>query len=162
MEVFMDIKNEEVDELQDLTPQDVDWRVNFTIDGQKYDEIFTFRKFSLADEAWLKKRWPGKKLKEVFDNLDMGAICEIAFRVLTMSSKKKLFDIEFEDMDENGNVFEIATTGSEKLQMIVTGLKSQTQLIDHLLKTRGLSLAKVEKLAGALDEAEKKKATKKA
>jgi len=144
-------------ELQDLVPRNVKWEPVLDNDGEEKQLSFSFRKFTIRDEAWLAENYPGEKLTKVFSEWDINEICRIAYMQLAPASKRELMGIEFIDLDERGEEFEIAKTGPEKLQMLVAGLGEQKTLIEMLLETRGLSLPVVEKMYDKMSEEDKKK-----
>ena len=130
-------------ELEQIIPERVAWDVDVPNSDQKITLIF--RLFNLEDESWLKRTY-GDKLEKVFSELQTHEIAKIAFHQLELDSKKFLMSIKFMDMDENGQDIEVAKTGPEKVAALTIGAKGITDLINNLLKTRGLSLPLLEKI----------------
>lgn len=130
-------------ELEQLIPERVAWDVDVPNSDQKITLVF--RLFNLEDESWLKRTY-GDKLEKVFSELQTHEIAKIAFHQLELDSKKFLMSIKFMDMDENGQDVEVAKTGPEKVAALTIGAKGITDLINNLLKTRGLSLPLLEKI----------------
>lgn len=130
-------------ELEQLIPERVAWTVDVPNSDQKITLIF--RLFNLEDEAWLKRTYDSR-LEKVFSELQTQEIAKIAFHQLELESKKFLMSVKFLDMDENGAEIEVAKTGPEKVAALTIGAKGITDLINNLLKTRGLSLPLLEKI----------------
>lgn len=134
-------------ELNELIAERVEWRPVLKQEG-KEDIVLelAFRPFSIEDEAWLKRTYPGTRLQEVFEKLETTEIVKIAFHQLEISSKKRIMEVKFIDIDEEGKEFEFAKTGPEKVGVLVRGVQEIITLIDNILKTRGLSLPLLEKI----------------
>lgn len=130
-------------ELEELIPERVAWEVEIPNSDQKITLVF--RLFNLEDESWLKRTY-GNQLEKVFSELQTQEIAKVAFHQLDLDSKRKLMSVKFVDMDENGNDIEVAKTGPEKIAALTIGAKGITDLINNLLKTRGLSLPLLEKI----------------
>lgn len=130
-------------ELEQLIPEKVIWEAEIPNSDQKITLVF--RLFNLEDESWLKRTY-GDKLEKVFSELQTQEIAKIAFHQLDLDSKRSLMSIKFVDMDENGADIEVAKTGPEKVAALTIGAKGITDLINNLLKTRGLSLPLLEKI----------------
>lgn len=148
-------------ELEELIPERVQWTPKFKNNEDQEDEItFHFRPFNLEDESFLKKEYGQKVLAKIFENMEMDKISKIAFRQLELDSKRRLMEMKFIDMDEDGKEIEIATKGPDKLGCLIVGLPEQLDLMKMLLRTRGISMPILEKLGEAIVEgATKEKAT---
>lgn len=131
-------------ELEQLIPEKVIWEAD--IPNSKEKRTFVFRLFNLEDESWLKRTY-GDKLNKVFEELQVAEISRIAFHQLELDSKRSLMEIKFLDMDEEGKDIEVAKTGPEKVAALTVGPNGVVELINNLLKTRGLSLPLLEKIA---------------
>lgn len=130
-------------ELEQLIPERVAWEVEIPNSDQKI--TLTFRLFNLEDESWLKRTY-GSDLSKVFSEVQTAEIAKISFHQLDLDSKRTLMNIKFMDMDESGADIEVAKTGPEKIAALTIGAKGITDLINNLLKTRGLSLPLLEKI----------------
>lgn len=130
-------------ELEQLIPEKVIWEADIPNSDQKI--TLTFRLFNLEDESWLKRTY-GDRLEKVFSELQTAELSKIAFHQLDLDSKRILMNIKFLDMDEEGKDIEVATTGPEKVGALTIGATGITNLINNLLKTRGLSLPLLEKI----------------
>lgn len=130
-------------ELTELIPERVEWKVK--VPGTEEERTFFFREFNLEDEAWLKREYDGK-LEKVFKELQTDHISRIAYHQLAVESKKTLMEIKIMDLDEDGLEVEIAKKGPEKLAFLVIGTSGVVDLIDKLLRTRGMSLPLLEKI----------------
>lgn len=147
-------------ELDELIPERVEWIPKFTNEKNEEKEIsFHFRPFNLEDESWLKREFGEKALAEIFEQMKMREISRIAFRQLEIDSKRRLMEMKFIDIDEDGEEIEIATKGPEKLSALIVGLPQQLELLKMLLRTRGVSMPILEKLGETLVEEEKKART---
>jgi hypothetical protein len=82
----------------------------------------------------------------VFKEMQTTEIVRIAWHQLEVESKKTLMTVKFEDMTEDGLVFEVAKDGPGKLGSLVIGVNGLMELIENLLKTRGLSLPLLNKI----------------
>ncbi len=130
-------------ELEQLIPERVIWETDIPNSDQKI--TLTFRLFNLEDESWLKRTY-GDRLEKVFSEVQTAEIAKIAFHQLDLDSKRSLMNIKFLDMDEEGKDIEVAKTGPEKVGALTIGATGITNLINNLLKTRGLSLPLLEKI----------------
>lgn len=129
-------------ELTDLIPERVRWEAKA---GDNVIELH-MRPFNLEDESFLKRAYPGTKLQEVFSELNGDELSKICFHQLEPESKRALMKIQFMDVDENGKDVEIAKTGPEKIRYMIVGTAATMDLLNCLLKTRGLSLPLLEKI----------------
>jgi len=146
-------------ELEQLIPERVQWTPKFRDENNEEKEVeFFFRPFNLEDEAWLKREFGEKMLREIFEKLQMDKISRIAFRQFEVHSKRKLMEMKFLDLDEEGNEIEIAKTGPEKLGCLVVGYPDQLDLMKMLLKTRGISMPILDQLGEKILEEQKKNA----
>lgn len=127
--------------LDELIPERVEWRPTA---GTTELELY-FRKYSLEDEAWLKREF-GDKLEAVFAEVQSASICRIAYHQLDPVSKRELMNVKFMDVDEMGKDFEVALKGPEKIGMMIIGAEAMMDLINNILKTRGLSIPLLEKI----------------
>lgn len=129
-------------ELNDLIAEKIEWNPkagDTTLNLQ-------FRLFSIEDEAWLKRTYPGQRLSQVFENLETAEIVRIAFHQLEVASKKVVMGIKFMDVDEEGKDVEVAKTGPEKVGALISGHSGVIEILNLLLKTRGLSLPLLERI----------------
>lgn len=128
-------------QLLDLNPQPMSW-VKF-INNQEVE--LNFRAFNLSDVTWLEQTFTAVQIASVFQNIDIINLCKIAYHQLTNDCKKILFDIKFEEIDEDGNATEAKYTGPERLMCLIEGNKIN-DLYDLMLKLRGISMDMVEKI----------------
>ena len=147
-------------QLEDLIPVRVKWNPKFKdAEGKEIDLEFTFREFNLEDESWLKREFGEDKLQQIFQNLQLDEICRIAYRQLDIDSKKRLMEIKFHDIDEDGNEIEIAQKGPAKLGYLIQGgLPDHLHLVKMLLETRGVSMPMLDELGKKILEEKEKKA----
>jgi hypothetical protein len=143
--------------LEDLSPVPVD----FSLFAGENEVKLTFRPFVLADESWLKREFPEAELKRIFEEFDMPYIAKIGFHQLTLESKRKLMDIKFVDIDEDGQEFETAKKGTDKILMMLGSFKSQIDFIKFLIETRGASFPIFKEMVEDLEKEVKKKMSSK-
>lgn len=141
-------------DLNDLIPERVQWKpsLNGEKDGESKELEFYFRPFNLEDESWLKREFGEKQLQEIFEQLQMDKVARIAFRQLEVDSKRRLMDIKFIDIDEDGNEYEIALKGPDKVSALTYGLPEQLELLKMLLRTRGVSMPILDELGKRIVE----------
>lgn len=133
-------------QLEELIPESVTFTKKIKGEGEDRELTFILRPFSLEDESWLKRAYPGDALKKAFESMNMDAISRIAFHQLEVECKKELMKIKFMDMDEEGKDIEVAKTGPQKVAHLVIGYPEQMELLKALLKTRGFSMPIIEEL----------------
>ena len=138
-------------ELDQLIPETVSWTKNIKGESGERSIDLVFREFNLDDEAWLKREF-GDKLKSLLESLDSETISRMAYRQLEPNSKREIMKLKFIDLGEDGKEFEAATTGPQKLSQIIFGLNDQLKLLDVLMRTRGLSMPALEKMANEFGE----------
>lgn len=139
-------------ELDQLIPEKVTITKEIVTEKETRSIDLTIRPFSLEDEAWLKAAYPGDKLKEAFEQMDMSSISRIAFHQLEMGCKRDLMSIKFMDIDEDGQDIEVAKTGPQKFGMLIKGYPEQLDLLKALLKARGFSMPIIEELGEHIKE----------
>ena len=139
-------------DLIELIPERVEWKPRFEDDeGQAQELEFIFRPFNLEDESWLGREYPGQRMFEVFRDFEMKEIQRIAFHQLSTNSKRDLMKITFIQVDENGCENETAKTGPEKIGMLVAGEPGKVELIQMILRTRGISTPIFDEIAEGIE-----------
>lgn len=134
-------------ELDELIPQTVSWKPKYTDgDGKELEFDFTFRPFTLEDESWIKRNFPGDELVKALNGYDKDAVTRIAYKQLNITSKKELMAVKFIDIDEHGKEVEYAKTGPDKIGLLIVGVPEQLKLLEMLMLTRGMSMPMAEEV----------------
>lgn len=129
-------------ELTDLIPERVKWEPKA---GENVLELY-FRPFCLEDESWLRRNYPGDELQKVFSTLNATELSRICYHQLEPESKRSLMNVKFMDIDEEGKDIEVGKNGPEKIRLMVKGYSETMDLLNCLLKTRGLSVPLLEEI----------------
>ena len=133
--------------LSDLTPVKTDFTVNVT--DQNGDQVpfeLTLRPYTLGDESWAERKYGGASaILSIFQQMKKTEICQIVFNQLTLASKKKITAQKFDDVGEDGEVFEIKLSGPQKIENLIAGVNEFISLYNALCGCKGISQPMIDK-----------------
>lgn len=129
--------------LEDMIPEEA--QVVLYPNGVK--KLYTLKKVTLEDEAWMARAFGQEKLQKIFADVDMQNIAKIIFRQLT--DKSDFLPREEKTYSDEGDEIVVRVTGPELLMRSIVGKKHQLEVLQAMLKIIGASQP-------VLDESEKK------
>lgn len=141
--------------LEDIKPK----QSEFTL--SKTGKTYVLRPWSLSDQIWMNQTY-GEKVKEIFskDNIDIVAICRMAFRVMEDKSDFKAEQVT--EINEEGEEFTYSVGGYKKLISTIANVEEQLHVFGAVVECIGLSMPEVDEIKSLkLDEGEEKKSQKK-
>lgn len=119
---------------------------------EKLSDYVTLRAWTMEDQIWLQQEY-GDKVQKIFDpeSVDIGAICRIAYRLITdrspfKASEKKTFD-------EDGNPVIEKIGGWRRMALMLSGPKEQVDLFTSVIECIGVSMPEVDDVKKKVNEA---------
>lgn len=116
--------------IEDLVPAPSE----FTLEGKTYH----LRKFSIEDEAWMRRTWKPHETEKYFAEMDMAKLSLLLYRLLV--EKSDFPPVEIEDHDDDGNVIKRKLTGPQNLcRQLPGGILATQEIMFALSATIGVS-----------------------
>lgn len=129
--------------LEDMIPEEA----QVVLYPNGVEKLYTLKKVTLEDEAWMARVFGQEKLQKIFADVDMQNIAKIIFRQLT--DKSDFLPREEKTYSDEGDEIVVRVTGPELLMRSIVGKKHQLEVLQAMLKIIGASQP-------VLDESEKK------
>ena len=119
------------------------------------ERSFTMRPINLEDEIWLENEYPGSKVQDIFENLNMPEISRIVFRLIKNEDKEFFKKQSVKIVNEEGEEMEVDLGGVKLLTALISGWDEKATVINSLLANIGFSRPDLDK-EEAGDDKEKK------